>query len=124
MNTIATLFLLAFFLPVVAAGIAKAGGQGFDNASPRDWLSQQKGYRARANAAQKNIFEGLPFFFAAALFALHNQVDLGDLRNMMAAWIILRLVYVGCYVANVSLLRTAVWSLSVAVNIYMLYMAI
>ena len=48
--------------PYVAAGIAKKGFENYDNSQPRAWLAQQSGFRARANAAQANLFESLPFF--------------------------------------------------------------
>ncbi len=48
--------------PYVAAGIAKKGFEGYDNSLPRQWLAQQTGFRARANAAQANLFESLPLF--------------------------------------------------------------
>ena len=51
-------------LPYVAAGIAKKGFEGYDNSLPRQWLAKQTGFRARANAAQSNLFESLPLFFA------------------------------------------------------------
>src|SRR5690625_7658968 len=63
------ILLGAALLPLVATIGAKAGGQGFDNAAPREWLQQQAGWRARANAAQSNTFEALPFFFAVMIFA-------------------------------------------------------
>lgn len=55
--------------PYVAAGIAKKGFEGYDNSMPRQWLAKQTGFRARANAAQANLFESLPFFFAAVIIA-------------------------------------------------------
>ena len=48
--------------PIVAAGIAKKGFEDYDNASPRQWLAKQTGFRARANTAQANLFESLPLF--------------------------------------------------------------
>ena len=42
--------LIAAVLPIVCAGIAKAGFKRFDNNNPRDWLAAQDGFRRRANA--------------------------------------------------------------------------
>ena len=61
--------LVMGLLPIVAAGIAKKGFDNYDNAQPREWLAKQTGFRARANAAQANLFESLPFFFAAVIIA-------------------------------------------------------
>ena len=66
--------LIAALLPIVCAGIAKWGAfnkprrdGGYDNANPRAWLARQTDWRARANAAQANSFEALPFFIVAGL---------------------------------------------------------
>ena len=64
------------FLPIIAAGIAKFGpaesnpAEPFDNRHPRQWLAKQTGMRARANAAQANTFESLPFFYVAVALAI------------------------------------------------------
>ena len=121
---IAWLFVAAAVLPLLSTIIAKAGGKGFSNADPRAWLGRQEGYRARANAAQQNLFEGLPLFYAAALFALYNQVDLAMLRNLMALWIVARLAYVGCYLANKPALRSLVWFAALALNISIFFVAL
>ena len=59
--------------PYVAAGIAKKGFDHYDNSMPRQWLAKQTGFRARANAAQANLFESLPLFFAAVIIASFND---------------------------------------------------
>lgn len=123
MNTITWLFLIAAMLPFVAAVCAKAGGKGFDNEEPRIWLSRQHGWRARANAAQSNMFESLPFFFAAVLFALLRNADTGALAGLMAAWIVARLVYLAVYIAGYGLVRSLVWTIALALNIAILFAA-
>ena len=66
--------LFAGLFPYVAAGIAKKGFENYDNSMPREWLAKQTGFRARANAAQANLFESLPLFFAAVIIASISQV--------------------------------------------------
>ena len=83
MKMIAWLMLAAAIVPFLSAILAKAGGQKFDNNDPRPWLARQEGWRARANAAQSNAFEALPFFYAAVLFALHNQADATRVATLM-----------------------------------------
>ncbi len=68
--------LVAALLPIVCAGIAKWGTfrtprsqGGYDNVDPRAWLARQTDWRARANAAQANSFEALPFFIGAVVIA-------------------------------------------------------
>ena len=120
MNKIAWLLLIAALLPFVAAAASKAGGKAYDNNDPRPWLARQQGWRARANAAQANLFEGLPFFYAAVLFALYGQADQGWLFSLMLAWIVLRLIYLGIYIAGYGTLRTVVWGLALVVNVAIL----
>lgn len=121
MNTIAWLMLVAGVLPIVAAGASKVGGKAFDNNNPRPWLARQEGWRARANAAQANLFESLPFFYAAVLFALYKMVDPVMLASLMTAWIAARLVYLAVYVAGYGLLRTLVWVAGLGLNIAILF---
>ena len=121
MNTIAWLLLLATLLPYVAAIAAKAGGKGFDNNQPRVWLQQLQGWRSRANAAQQNLFEGLPFFYAAALFALWRGVEPAVIAPWMVAWILVRLLYIGAYVAGRGTVRSLLWGVALALNIGILF---
>jgi uncharacterized MAPEG superfamily protein len=95
--------------PIVAAGIAKKGFKGYDNGMPRQWLAQQTGFRARANAAQANLFESLPLFFAAVIIASmanapQNRVDL-----LAMGFVLTRIAYLICYLANWSTTRSVVW---------------
>lgn len=120
MNTIAWLLLIAALLPIVAAGASKAGGKAYDNNDPRSWLAQQQGWRARANAAQENLFESLPFFYAAVLFALYSQAEQGWVLSLMVAWLVLKAIYLALYIVGYGALRTLVWLLAFAVNIAIL----
>lgn len=122
--------LAAALMPVACAGIAKAGrfsiprrDGGYDNHLPRDWLARQGGYRARANAAQANCFEALPFFVGATAIALALGAPPERLGMLALAWVGLRLGYVGCYLADRALARSVVWALALAVNIAILFAA-
>jgi len=114
--------LVAALLPYVCTWIAKAGSFGpRDNVSPRDWASKQSGWRARANAAQANSFEGLPFFIGAVLIA--HQLDAAQARidALAVAYIVLRVIYIALYVRGVGTARSAVWALGVLVNISIVF---
>jgi uncharacterized MAPEG superfamily protein len=81
--------LVAALLPLLCAWIAKWGTfrvprsqGGYDNTDPRAWLARQEGWRARANAAQANSFEGLPFFIGAVLAAW----QLGAPQGRLICW--------------------------------------
>jgi len=96
-------------LPYVAAGIAKKGFEGYDNAAPRQWLAQQTGFRARANAAQANLFESLPFFFAAVIIASIAHAPQERIDLLSVGFVLARLAYLICYVANWPTARSLVW---------------
>ncbi len=109
MTTALWCLFITMFLPIVCAGISKAGGQGYDNAQPRQWLAQQEGFRARAMAAQQNSWEAL-LLFAIAVLVVHVILGPSDSVNQMAVgFVVARLAYIAAYVANWAMARTLVW---------------
>ena len=100
-------------LPYVAAGIAKKGFEGYDNSAPRQWLAKQTGFRARANAAQANLFESLPFFFAAVIIASIAQAPQARIDLLAVGFVLARIAYLVCYVANWPTTRSIVWSIGI-----------
>ena len=115
------ILLVAALLPYVAAVSAKAGGRGFQNNTPRTWLAEQEGWRARANAAQANCFESLPFFYAAFLYALFTEADSLLLVTLGFLWLVLRLIYILFYIKDLASLRSAVWAVALVVNVSFLF---
>jgi len=120
--------LVAALLPVVCAGIAKSGmfGKprregGYDNEDPRAWLSRQTDWRARANAAQANSFEALPFFIGAVVIAHQLGAYQTRLDILAFLFVVLRLVYIMMYVAGMANVRSLVWTLGLIVNIAILF---
>ena len=115
--------LMASFLPIVCAGIAKSGmfGKpvrkgGYDNDQPRAWLARQTDWRARANAAQANSFEALPFFIGAVIIAHQLGANQARLDALAFLYIVLRMMYIMMYVAGLSTPRSVVWALAFAAN--------
>ncbi len=106
----ACLLFMGLF-PYVAAGIAKKGFEGYDNAMPRQWLSKQTGFRARANAAQANLFESLPLFFAAVIIAHIANAPQARIDLLALGFVAARVAYLICYVANWPTARSIVWLL-------------
>ena len=104
----ACLLFMGLF-PYVATGIAKKGFENFDNSMPRQWLAQQTGFRARANAAQANLFESLPLFFAAVIIASINNVPQATIDLLAIGFVIARIAFLICYLANWPTTRTIVW---------------
>jgi uncharacterized MAPEG superfamily protein len=96
-------------LPIVAAGIAKKGFKDYDNAMPRQWLANQTGFRARANAAQANLFESLPLFFAAVIIATIANAPQTKVDLLAIGFVLARIVFLVCYLANWSTARSIVW---------------
>ena len=106
----ACLLFMGLF-PYVAAGIAKKGFEGYDNSMPRQWLAKQTGFRARANAAQANLFESLPLFFAAVIIAQIANAPQVRIDLLALGFVVARIAYLICYLANWSTARTIVWLL-------------
>ncbi len=120
--------VVASLLPIGCAWLAKSGGSskpprdgGFDNRYPREWLARQSDWRARANAAQANSFEALPFFIGAVIIA--HQLGASQLRLDVLAFlfVVLRLLYIMMYMANLATVRSLVWTLGLIVNLAILF---
>ena len=113
----------AAMLPFACAYLAKAPGfgksrkqGGFDNADPRGWLSKQTDWQARANAAQANSFEALPFFIGAVIIAHQLGAAQGVVDILAVIFVTLRIVYIAMYVAGLPLVRSGIWGLALLVN--------
>ena len=104
-----TCVLFMGLFPYVAAGIAKKGFEQYDNSMPRQWLAKQTGFRARANAAQANLFESLPLFFAAVIISSIGGAPQVRLDLLAIGFVIARIAYLICYIANWPTMRSIVW---------------
>lgn len=120
--------LATALLPIVCAGIAKSGLMriapakgGYDNNDPRAWLARQTDWRARANAAQANTFEAIPFFFAAVIIAHQLQASQGRLDLLAVLFVVLRIAYIALYVSNKANARSIIWALALFTNIGILF---
>ena len=119
--------ILAGFLPIMAAGIAKFGPtentsiDPYDNRQPREWLAKQTGLRARANAAQANTFESLPFFYVAIAIAMILQAPQARIDVLAIAYLLARVAYIACYVMDWANLRTLVWLIGFACTVALFF---
>lgn len=120
--------IVAALLPMGCAWLAKSGmfnkprrEGGYDNHNPRAWLARQTDWRARAHAAQANSFEALPFFIGAVIISHQLGANQARLDLLAFSFIVLRLVYILLYVADLAAARSAVWALAFAVNIAILF---
>ena len=120
------LIIIACLLPYVFAVIAKmAGGcKREDNQNPREFLAKTTGLAARANAVQQNSFESLPLFIGAVLMAEYMVIPQVVVMMFGIAYIVLRIIYGICYLANWATLRSIVWMLSLLCPICILLMVI
>ena len=119
--------LVAALLPILCAGIAKWGlfGKprregGYDNHNPRAWLARQTDWRARANAAQANSFEALPFFIGAVIIAHQLHAPQTRLDILAFLFIFTRLVYILMYLADMATTRSLAWVVALGLNIAIL----
>ena len=116
--------LFAALLPYACAYLAKSAGLGkprsqggFDNADPRGWLARQTDWHARANAAQANSFEALPFFIGAVIIAHQLGAPQTRLDILAVLFITLRIIYIVMYVAGLGTVRSAMWTLALLANL-------
>jgi uncharacterized MAPEG superfamily protein len=109
MNKAYLCVLVAGLLPYVCAMVAKWGFKKFDNHNPREWLAQQTGFRARANAAQANTFESFPLFAAGVIIATLAQVDAARIDLYAFVFVAARVGFIVCYVTDKASLRSLCW---------------
>ena len=119
---------VAALLPFACAWIAKGPGfgkprrdGGYDNHDPRAWLARQTDWHARANAAQANSFEALPFFIGAVVIAHQLAAPQARVDILAMLFVTLRVIYIAMYVAGLPGIRSAIWCLAFAVNIGILF---
>jgi uncharacterized MAPEG superfamily protein len=120
--------LLAALLPFACAWLAKSKNfgkprreGGFDNHDPRGWLARQTDWHGRANAAQANSFEALPFFIGAVIIAHQLGAAQTRLDILAVLFVTLRIIYIAMYVAGLPTIRSGIWALALLVNIGILF---
>lgn len=109
------LMIIACLLPWLCSVLAKTSG-GFrfakHNQNPRDFLASAQGVSARFNHAQANGYETLPVFLAAVLTALYCFVPMAVVNLLAAGYVLFRIGYIASYAANLAMLRSVNWLLS------------
>jgi uncharacterized MAPEG superfamily protein len=74
--------------------------------SARDETAQTSGSVLRAQRAAANLLETLPAFLVLAVLSLVNDTDVIVLAQ---AWLVLRVIYLGLYLAGTAYVRSVVW---------------
>ena len=124
--TIADLCLLGMVLLIVASIVpAKiAGRRDFDNANPRDPAFYTPGFRARSWSAHLNGHESFPFFAAAVVLAEMRGLPQTRIDALAAGFLLARMVYLGCYWANLPTLRSLVFAIGFVLNVGLFFLPI
>lgn len=129
MHTVVACLLIAAFMPLVCAWIGgyfryKQFNGVVDNKTPRLQANKLEGVGHRAYAAQQNSWEALAVF-AAALLALHmSGVVLATVATACIVFVLLRVVYIACYLANQDLLRSSFFIGALSICLYFFYLAL
>ncbi len=119
--------LIALFLPYLSTVTAKAVSGGFTpkhNHDPRALLDNLNGIGRRANNAQLNSFEVTPAFSAAVIIAhLAGGAEQALLDQLAMAFIVSRLLYLVCYLADWAPLRSLMWFVNMGLIISLFVVA-
>lgn len=105
--------LIAAFMPVGFVSYAKFSGSRKmgprDNHNPRQWLETIEGNKQRAHWAQLNSFEAFPPFAAGVIIAFIAGGSITAINLFAVLFIVLRLLYGYCYIADYASMRSLVW---------------
>ncbi len=116
--------LVTGLLPFVAIGIAKADKEFLrNNNQPRDWEAKFTGKRARAHAAHLNTFEAFPLFAAAVIIAAFCKAPQPIVDGIAVAFVLARILYIWCYVADRATLRSLVWMVGLGLSVSLFFVA-
>ena len=98
-------------------GLAQIRAGGYDNRHPRAQQARLEGAGARALAAHQNQIEAFPRFAAGALAALATGVSAPLAGWLAIGWVVTRLVYLWCYLRDLSTLRSVVWTVGFVLSL-------
>jgi len=103
--------LLAALLPIVWAGVAKSGADGYDNHRPRIFLAGLKDWPQRANWAQANAFEAFPSFAAAVIIAHLVGANQSLVDTLAGVFLLVRIAHGAFYILDKATLRSLAWTI-------------
>lgn len=119
--------LIALFLPYLSTITAKAVSGGFSprhNYDPRALLDNLSGLGRRANNAQLNSFEVTPAFAVAVIIAhLAGGAEQALLDQLAIAFVVSRVLYFICYIADWASLRSLVWAVGMGLIVSLFVVA-
>jgi uncharacterized MAPEG superfamily protein len=95
-----------------------------DNNNPRDQQAQLTGWGKRAQGAHMNMIEAFPVFAAGMLSSMIGHVPLERIVYLGAAFIALRVIYIGLYLGDQASARSAVWMLATGIAAALIVMPV
>lgn len=129
MQIVIASLLIAVVLPIVCSWISgyfryQQFGKGFDNKMPRMQAAKLEGAGQRAVAAQQNSWEALAMFSAALLAVQISGLVLDSIATLCVIFVVARVVYIACYLANQDAIRSLSFLASFGTCICLLYKAL
>ncbi|MEP7157511.1 MAG: MAPEG family protein [Betaproteobacteria bacterium] len=116
--------LIAGVLPFAAVSVAKWDKTYMgNNHRPRDWEAQLTGKSSRAHAAHLNSFEAFPLFAAGVIIAAFCRAPQPLLDGIAIAFVLVRVLYIWCYLSDRARMRSLVWMAGLALNVALFFVA-
>lgn len=107
--------LVAALMPYLLVSYAKSSSR--NNYNPRDSAQKLEGAKRRAYAAHQNSLEVFPFFAAAVIVSAQLGGSISTINWLAGLFIVTRIAYAACYLANIAMLRSLVWAVGLIANI-------
>lgn len=111
---------MLIYLAKIPVAVAMQAQGGYDNHHPRAQQASLTGFGARALAAHNNSFEAFGLFAAGALMAYVGQADIAWTNALAATFVIARILYILCYLADLHWQRSLVWSLGLICSLLLM----
>ncbi len=127
--TVAVSCLIAAALMIVLTKVPLAWamskeGRGYDNRNPRQQQARLTGFGARALASHQNMIEAFAVFAAGVLVALLSGATGTWLAGLSIAFIVARVAYTLCYLADIHALRSLTWLVGFAASVGLMVLAL
>ena len=107
------LLLLLVQLWLIPAGVGMCNPKYM--ISSRDTPPEQSMLLQRVARAGANLQESLPAYLVLCVLAIIQGVDLS---HAALAWLVLRVIYIPCYMFGVIYVRSLIWGASLACLVY------
>jgi len=128
MHIVIACLLIAVLMPIVCSWISSyfrgTHPDGFDNKHPRLQANKLEGPGHRAVAAQQNSWEALAMFSAALLGVHMSGLVLDSIATLCIVFVVARVVYIACYLANQDAIRSLSFLVSFGTCILLFYKAL